>query len=273
MQGIEENRNRVLTFRRRYHYDECGNPVIINCFSDVWVTAEGSRIYYATDALIKNNGKVAEACAFGYSNPNIYPRSFTDRFPAGSIIGKTTADMQKEDFATTLNVNLQTVKEKTGMTPDVWVIDGGRVILSAKQYEDNSGGETEPSTDPDGDDTPSDKEAQAAADAVTARIEALPDDPAKAGADLAAEIAAAYMALSDQAKALVPTDGLVKLQKALNYPAESSEAVMKAVRKLKAGKKYTFRVRTFTKIEDLVAGRSVTVYGQWSNAKKAKAKK
>ena len=94
----------------------------------------GSIIYYATDALVKIKSENADTVAFGYINPNIY-RDFKERYPDGypvGAIGKTTADMRSEAFATALNGNLKAVKDKTGIVPDKWVFDGNRVVLSTE---------------------------------------------------------------------------------------------------------------------------------------------
>ncbi|MBQ6401793.1 MAG: hypothetical protein IJI20_05850 [Firmicutes bacterium] len=62
--------------------------------------------------------------------------------------------------------------------------------------------------------------------------------------------------------------------KAKEVDIYDANTLKKTVKKLKAKKKYTFRIRTFTNMEDLATpGASIRVYGQWSNAKKVKAKK
>ena len=48
----------------------------------------------------------------------------------------------------------------------------------------------------------------------------------------------------------------------------------KTVKKLKAGKKYSFKVCAMTEIANLAEpGASIQVYGQWSDVMKVKAKK
>jgi hypothetical protein len=61
--------------------------------------------------------------------------------------------------------------------------------------------------------------------------------------------------------------------KAKKVAVNSNKTLKKTFKKLKAGKKYTFKVRTITKVYDPTKGKSVNVYGKWSNAKKATAKK
>ena len=46
----------------------------------------------------------------------------------------------------------------------------------------------------------------------------------------------------------------------------------KKVKNLKPGKKYTFKVRTYMKVESLAKGKMTNVYGKWSKVKKVKAK-
>ena len=61
--------------------------------------------------------------------------------------------------------------------------------------------------------------------------------------------------------------------KAKTVTIKSAKTLTKTVKKLKAGKKYTFKIRTFTKVENLTTGKAQNVYGPWSKAKKVKAKK
>ena len=61
--------------------------------------------------------------------------------------------------------------------------------------------------------------------------------------------------------------------KAKTVNVNSANTLKKTVKKLKAKKKYTFKIRTFTKVENLSTGKMKTVYGSWSKAKKIKAKK
>ena len=61
--------------------------------------------------------------------------------------------------------------------------------------------------------------------------------------------------------------------KARTVNVNSANTLKKTVKKLKAKKKYTFKIRTFTKVENLSTGKMKTVYGSWSKAKKIKAKK
>ena len=61
--------------------------------------------------------------------------------------------------------------------------------------------------------------------------------------------------------------------KAKTVTVNNNKTLKKTVKKLKAGKKYTFKVRTFSKVENLSTGKMKTVYSAWSKAKKVKAKK
>ena len=61
--------------------------------------------------------------------------------------------------------------------------------------------------------------------------------------------------------------------KAKKVTINNVKTVKKTVKKLKAGKKYSFKIRTFNKVEDLKTGKLIKVYGKWSGVKKAKAKK
>lgn len=62
--------------------------------------------------------------------------------------------------------------------------------------------------------------------------------------------------------------------KARKVIVDSNDTLKTKVKKLKAGKKYTFKVRVYTKIQNLIGPEeSINVYGKWSNVKKAKAKK
>ena len=54
---------------------------------------------------------------------------------------------------------------------------------------------------------------------------------------------------------------------------KSAKTLKKTVKKLKAGKKYTFKVRTITKVYNPATGKDQNIYGKWSNVKKVKAKK
>lgn len=47
----------------------------------------------------------------------------------------------------------------------------------------------------------------------------------------------------------------------------------KAVRKLKAGKTYYFRIRSYTSVYNPVTGKEENVAGKWSNVKKIKTAK
>jgi hypothetical protein len=102
--------------------------------------------------------------------------------------------------------------------------------------------------------------------------------------------AASIKAKTRSVKALKGRKALVKWKKSngadgyqLSYKAKGIKAkqinisnagtLKKVVKKLKAGKKYAFRIRTYTKVENLSAGAMKKVYGKWSNVKKIKAKK
>lgn len=61
--------------------------------------------------------------------------------------------------------------------------------------------------------------------------------------------------------------------KAKKVNINKPSTVKKTVKKLKAGKVYTFKVRTFTTIDNPYTGEKEKVYGKWSNKKKIKAKK
>ncbi len=62
--------------------------------------------------------------------------------------------------------------------------------------------------------------------------------------------------------------------KAKKININSANTVKKTVKKLKAGKTYSFKVRTFTKVQNLAdPDRPIKVYGKWSKAKKVKTKK
>ncbi|MBQ9060352.1 MAG: fibronectin type III domain-containing protein [Firmicutes bacterium] len=61
--------------------------------------------------------------------------------------------------------------------------------------------------------------------------------------------------------------------KAKTVTVNSNKTLKKTVKKLKAGKKYTFKVRTFSTVENLSTGKMKTVYSAWSKTKKVKAKK
>ena len=54
---------------------------------------------------------------------------------------------------------------------------------------------------------------------------------------------------------------------------KSSKTVKTTVKKLKDGKVYSFKVRSYTKVNDPSTGKAKKVYGKWSKAKKVKAKK
>ena len=64
-----------------------------------------------------------------------------------------------------------------------------------------------------------------------------------------------------------------KGQKAKKVTIKSAKTLKKTVKKLKAGKKYTFKVRTFTKVYNPSTGADQKIYGKWSNKKTCKAKK
>ena len=53
---------------------------------------------------------------------------------------------------------------------------------------------------------------------------------------------------------------------------KSYKTVKKTVKKLKKGKKYYFKLRTYTKVEDISTEQMRNVYGKWSKVKKIKAK-
>ena len=61
--------------------------------------------------------------------------------------------------------------------------------------------------------------------------------------------------------------------KAKRVIVAGADKLKKKVRKMRPGKKYTFKVRTYTKVENLATGETTNVYGKWSNKKKAKAKR
>ena len=62
--------------------------------------------------------------------------------------------------------------------------------------------------------------------------------------------------------------------KARKVNIKKAGKLKKVVRKLKAGKKYSFKVRAFTKVENLSKGKPMKVYGKWSNViKKVKIRK
>ena len=68
-------------------------------------------------------------------------------------------------------------------------------------------------------------------------------------------------------------DYKAKGTKAKKVNIKNAKTLKKTVKKLKAGKKYSFKIRTYTKVEDLSIGTMKTVYGKWPSAKKAKIKK
>ena len=169
-----------------------------------------------------------------------------------------------------------------------------------------------------------DKEDQEAADKVSGMIDALPDDPEKAGKDDAQAAYGAYMALTDAQKALLSDDAKQKVAaykyfyevkyaeaqkvkmssakakkggkavvkwkknkaadgyllyykakgvKAKKVNIKNSKTVKTTVKKLKDGKVYSFKVRSYTKVNDPSTGKAKKVYGKWSKAKKVRAKK
>jgi hypothetical protein len=61
--------------------------------------------------------------------------------------------------------------------------------------------------------------------------------------------------------------------KAKNVNINNGKTLKKTVKKLKTGKKYTFKIRTYTKVENLSDGDMKKVFGKWSNVKKIKAKR
>ena len=62
--------------------------------------------------------------------------------------------------------------------------------------------------------------------------------------------------------------------KAKKVIIDDPATVTKTIKKLKAGKKYSFKIRTITKVENLSEpGTSINVYGKWSKTKKAMARK
>ena len=61
--------------------------------------------------------------------------------------------------------------------------------------------------------------------------------------------------------------------KAKKISINKETKVKESVKKLKAGKSYNIKVRTYVEVEDLATGNPVKVYGQWSKVKKAKAKR
>ncbi len=62
--------------------------------------------------------------------------------------------------------------------------------------------------------------------------------------------------------------------KAKKVNIKSVKTLKKTVRKLKAGKVYTFKVRPYTMVQKLAdPDKRIKVYGKWSNKKKVKAKK
>lgn len=102
--------------------------------------------------------------------------------------------------------------------------------------------------------------------------------------------AAAIKAKISSVKAVKGRKAVIKWKKSngadgyqLSYKAKGIKAkqinisnagtLRKTVKKLKAGKKYAFRIRTYTKVENLSDGAIKKVYGKWSNVKKIKAKR
>ena len=61
--------------------------------------------------------------------------------------------------------------------------------------------------------------------------------------------------------------------KAKKVDINSADTLKTKVKKLKPGKKYIFKVRTYKQVEYLATGEMTSVYGKWSNIKKAKTKK
>ena len=62
--------------------------------------------------------------------------------------------------------------------------------------------------------------------------------------------------------------------KAKEVDIDDATTLKKTVKKLKAGKKYTFKVCPMTEIANMAEpGTSIQVYGQWSDVMKVKAKK
>lgn len=62
-------------------------------------------------------------------------------------------------------------------------------------------------------------------------------------------------------------------EKAKIISIKGQSKVQKTVKKLKAGKKYTIKIRTYVDVEKLGTEKAMKVYGRWSKVKKAKAKK
>ena len=61
--------------------------------------------------------------------------------------------------------------------------------------------------------------------------------------------------------------------KAKKVNIKNSKTVKTTVKKLKDGKVYSFKVRSYTKVNDPSTGKTKNVYGKWSKAKKVRAKK
>ena len=169
---------------------------------------------------------------------------------------------------------------------------------------------------------------QKAADEMSAVINALPDDPAKADADAAKAALEAYNKLTPAQKALLSDADQIKINSYVYYFAKkdakakkvtmksvkakkggkatakwkknavvsgyqlvystskkftkkttkkvtikSYKTVSKTVKKLKKGKRYYFRIRPFTKVDNPVTDSTEKVYGKWSKIKSCKAKK
>lgn len=64
-----------------------------------------------------------------------------------------------------------------------------------------------------------------------------------------------------------------KFSKAKTAYAGKAGITKKTVKKLKAGKKYYFKIRAYTKVYDPATGKNVKIYGKYSKVKSAKVKK
>ena len=106
-----------------------------------------------------------------------------------------------------------------------------------------------------------------------------PAAPAAETAEEAAEPAAASDAFAGLPEKNTPATPVyaspdmytIDLSKKVNI--NSSDKLKTTIKNLKAGKLYKFKIRPFTKVEDLATGDTDKVYGKWSEQLKAKTKK
>ena len=64
-----------------------------------------------------------------------------------------------------------------------------------------------------------------------------------------------------------------KFKKAKKKTVKGASKKKAALTKLKAGKTYYVRIRTYKALKNPATGKTTKIYGKWSTAKKIKAKK